>query len=185
MQGPFLDRLRQEFRRRRETNSRYSLRAFALFLNVDHSTLSQILRGGRRVPLARMRLWARRLGLGPEEAAAYIASEHLRDASSVERESQVRHWSAEAMAIIEDGVHWDILRLSRTPEFRADSQWIAQRIAGTVDQVNIAFTRLLRLRLIETNATGNWLDHTKSSVTTEHEFRQMALAGVRERAAEL
>jgi hypothetical protein len=184
MQGPFLDRLRHEFRRRREKNVRYSLRAFALFLNVDHSTLSQILRGGWRVPIARMRLWARKLGLGPEEAAAYIASEHLPDASIAERQSQSDIGARRPWPSSRTRAHWDIVRLSRTPAFRADSQWIARRIAGSVDQVNIAFTRLLRLRLIETNASGNWRCNA-NSVITEHEFRQMALARVRERAAEL
>ncbi|HEY6305853.1 MAG TPA: hypothetical protein VI488_05250 [Candidatus Angelobacter sp.] len=48
--SPFRQRLEQEFKVRREKNARYSLRAFAAPLGTDHSTLSQILRAGRRVP---------------------------------------------------------------------------------------------------------------------------------------
>lgn len=43
----FRARLRQEFESRRRKNPRYSLRALAMFLNTDHSTLAQILRGAR------------------------------------------------------------------------------------------------------------------------------------------
>ena len=38
-----------EFARRKRTNPRYSLRAFARSVNLEHSTLSQLLRGKRTV----------------------------------------------------------------------------------------------------------------------------------------
>jgi transcriptional regulator with XRE-family HTH domain len=39
--------LETEFARRRRVNPRYSLRAFARSVNLEHSTLSQLLRGKR------------------------------------------------------------------------------------------------------------------------------------------
>jgi transcriptional regulator with XRE-family HTH domain len=39
--------LENEFLKRRTSNPRYSLRAFARSVNVEHSTLSQLLRGKR------------------------------------------------------------------------------------------------------------------------------------------
>jgi hypothetical protein len=39
--------LKIEFARRRSVNPRYSLRAFARSIDVEHSTLSQLLRGKR------------------------------------------------------------------------------------------------------------------------------------------
>ena len=69
----FRDRLEQEFAARPEKNSRYSLRAFATFLGANHSTLSQILKGSRRVPASSIRSWARKLGMSREEAAVYVA----------------------------------------------------------------------------------------------------------------
>jgi len=39
----FRARLRDELARRRQVNRRYSVRAFADLLAVDHSTLSQVL----------------------------------------------------------------------------------------------------------------------------------------------
>ena len=44
---------------------------------------------------------------------------------TAERQAQLRHWTAEAMAIVSGRAHWEIVRLSREPEFRADCRWIA------------------------------------------------------------
>jgi len=80
----FRDWLSQELEKRRRVNPRYSLRPFATLLGIDHSTISQVLRGKRRVPVA-VRRWDKRLGLTAEEVAAYVAIEHVPDASITKR----------------------------------------------------------------------------------------------------
>ncbi|HEY6351497.1 MAG TPA: helix-turn-helix transcriptional regulator [Candidatus Angelobacter sp.] len=179
----FRERLETEFRARREKNPRYSLRAFAAFLGVDHSTLSQILRGVRRPPVRAVRAWGRKLGMGPEEVAVYIAAGHLADPSSSERMEQLRHWTAEAMAVISDRAHWRILEFSRMPGFTPDCRRIAAELSLSVDEINLALGRLLRLRLLELNQPGKW----KALIgpgTGEPEFRKLALKRVQQMAAE-
>jgi transcriptional regulator with XRE-family HTH domain len=166
----FADRLAGEFAARRAKNRRYSLRAFAAWLGTDHSTLSQILRGRRRTPARQVRAWAKKLGMEAEEAAVWIALEHASSEAD-------RHWTAEALAVTET-VHWRILDLSRAPEFRADSRWLAQRTGVTADVVNIALSRLLRLGLIEMRA-GRWTEQTGLDEWTEPEFRKLALQRVK------
>jgi transcriptional regulator with XRE-family HTH domain len=181
----FRERLGQEFEGRRQKNARYSLRAFAAFLETDHSTLSQILNGSRRIPVRHVRSWARKLGMDSEEATAYVAAEHVPDAARAEREEQLRHWTAEAMSIVTERVHWEILRLCRTTGFHYDCRWIAEQIGTTVDEVNLALSRLLRLRLLEVSAGGEWRDTTNLPELSEREFRKLALARVRQKAAEV
>jgi transcriptional regulator with XRE-family HTH domain len=180
----FRARLRQEFESRRRKNPRYSLRALAIFLNTDHSTLAQILRGVRRVPVSRIRAWARKLKIGAEETAAYIAAEHAPDTQTAQRQHQLRHWTAEAMALTSQAEHWQILRLCRAPEFRPDCRWIAAQIGVNVDAVNLALSRLLRLGLLQLNGTGNWQDTTGVPRLTAREFRKLALARVRKESKE-
>jgi transcriptional regulator with XRE-family HTH domain len=179
----FRARLEQELDARRLKNPRYSLRAFAAFLETDHSTLSQILQGRRRVPAVRIRAWARKLGMDRDEAAAYIAAEQLPDASTAQREQQLRHWTAEALSIVADRIHWGIVELSRRPDFRPDCRWIAEQSGVSVDEVNVAFSRLLRLRLMEVTAAGEWRELTHPPVTSEKDFRKLALARIRQEAA--
>jgi transcriptional regulator with XRE-family HTH domain len=53
--------LENEFSRRRLKNPRYSLRAFARSVEVEHSTLSQLLRGRRSMTWKSIRLIACRM----------------------------------------------------------------------------------------------------------------------------
>jgi uncharacterized protein (TIGR02147 family) len=184
MQGRFFrEKLRKEFEARRKKNPRYSLRALATFLGTDHSTLSQILRGTRKIPVTRIRSWAGKLGIGQEETAVYIAAEHTPDAGTAARQHQVRQWTAEAMSVVNEPAHWHILRLCRTPEFRPDCRWLAKEIGVSVDAVNLALSRLLRLRLLEVNEDGKWKDATGLPELTEKEFRKLALKRARKLGA--
>jgi transcriptional regulator with XRE-family HTH domain len=180
----FASRIRSEFRARRARNSRYSLRAFATFLGTDHSTLSQVIRGKRPIPTASMRSWGKKLGIEREEMLAYIAGEQVPDARSAARQNQLTQWAAEAMSILAQPIHWEMVKLCRNPEFRADSRYVASKLGVSVDEVNLALSRLLRLRLLKVNSEGEWSDGTGLSPLTEASFRKLALARVREQASE-
>jgi hypothetical protein len=178
----FRERLSREFEFRRGRNPRYSIRAFAAFLRTDHSTLSQILHGARRVPMNRMVAWSKKLSMDDEEIAFYLAAESAPTPAIHARQEQLRQWTAEASSIICDPIHLQILELSRTQNFRADCHLIATQLNVSVDDVNIAFSRLLRLRLIAADGPGKWTDLTGIQQLTEREFINMALARVREYA---
>jgi transcriptional regulator with XRE-family HTH domain len=179
----FCERLQIEFEARKKKNARYSLRAFAAALGAEHSTISQVLRRTRPVPTRRIRAWALKLGMMPEEAAVYVAASHASSPERSWREQQLLHWTVEALAIMNDLIHFDILRLTRDPRFQPDVRWISRETAVGVDQVNTALTRLLRLHLIEM-VPGEWRDLTGFKELTERKVRKLALERVRQAAAE-
>ncbi len=179
----FAERLRQEFEARKEKNARYSLRAFAILLGADHATLSQVFRGTRCVPVAKIDSWARRLGLDRAEAQAYVAAAHAPDDATLARQHQLRHWSAEALAVVTDRTHFEIVRRLHLPGFRKESRWLAQQVDASIDQVNIVLQRLLRLGLISMPPGDAWHDLTGLRALTEKAFRRVALARVRKMAA--
>lgn len=108
--------LQDEFDRRQARNSRYSLRAFARALGLDHSSLSQILRGLRRLTPRVIRRLGARLQVPPLDVDLHCADENER---------------ALAAALTHSA-------------FRADSRWIAQLLGISIDDVNIALQRLVR-----------------------------------------
>ena len=111
----FRDMLRREFERRRENNPCYSLRAFARAIGTDHSTLSQILRGRRR-------LTQRTIGrLG---ASLRLSSSEIAESCTASNDAAV-------------------LAAVARPSFRADSRWIATVAGITLDDVNVSLQRLL------------------------------------------
>jgi len=180
----FRQLLKREFEERKQRNARYSLRAFAAFLNTDHSTLSQIFRGKREFTTEQIRRWGKKIGMSREEVAAYVAAQHVLDPSIVKRQEQLRHWTAEALAIVTDRRHWQILQLSERRGFQGDCRWLAEQMDIGVDDVNVAMSRLLRLGLLEIGRAGKWKALLGSGRVTEKEFLQRALIRVRELAAE-
>ena len=120
--------LQVELERRRAANPRYSLRSFARDLSVDHSTLSQILRGRRRLTGRNVRAFGRRLRLD----AARIA-----ELCALENESA-------------------ILAAFERPNFRADSRWVATMVGIPLDEVNVTLQRLLRKRIMTMTAPARW-----------------------------
>ena len=121
--------LNTELARRRGANPRYSLRSFARDLAVDHSTLSQILRGKRRLTGRSVRAFGRRLRL---ETAA------IAELCALENESAV------------------LSALDR-PNFQADSRWVATMIGIPLDEVNVTLQRLLRKRIVTMAARAQWM----------------------------
>jgi transcriptional regulator with XRE-family HTH domain len=111
-----------ELTRRAAKNRRYSVRAFARHLGVDHATLSQWLRGRRTITPRTVALLAPRLattaGTPPDLA---------------------------------------ILALVPTTGFQANSRWIAATLGVSVDDVNMALQRLLRLRLLHMTTRDEWV----------------------------
>jgi transcriptional regulator with XRE-family HTH domain len=170
-------RLALELKARRSVNKRYSIRAFAVLLGVDHATLSQILRGKRNVPLDRIAPWSRKLRLTSAEIAVYQALARVADEHVHLEERRVRQWGAEMLSLLTEPSHLKILQLVRSPDARRDSRWLAAAIGIGVDETNVALSRLLRLGLLEFS-TGGWRDTTGLGELTARSFYKFVAAQV-------
>ena len=120
--------LATELARRRTRSPRYSLRAFARDLGVDHATLSQILRRRRNLTPQMVRLLGRRLGLKPAEIAEACEQQNAET----------------------------VIRLVASPAFRPDSRWIATRTGLPLDAVNCALQRLIYHGQLVMEAVDRW-----------------------------
>lgn len=146
--------LRAELGRRCAKNPRYSLRAFARSLGVDHSTLSQLLRGRRPLTPAAVKRLGRKLGLD-EAALSGFASERR----------------SEAQAVLEDGTHQAILALVGTEGFRADVRFVARALGIDADAVNVAVQRLSALGLLALEG-ARWVDVAGAGAMTPEAFER-------------
>jgi transcriptional regulator with XRE-family HTH domain len=124
----FHELLDRELRRRKQNNPRYSLRAFARQLDIDHSTLSQILRRRRRLTTRVLR----RLGAALQVPQADIDSASTRA-------------NADAVAAV-----------VRDPSFRPDCRWIASKLAMRLDDVQIALHDVLRTGRVVIRSARQW-----------------------------
>src|ERR1700679_2594653 len=164
--------LRERLRAATRRNPRFSLRSFAGKLGINHSTLSQVLRGKRRLSARALEMVGKRLGLGDETMLAYAASSRRKsNAKNPLEEIRKVHLDLDAFQLVSAWHHYAILELTHLHGFRTDSKWIASTLGIEVEDVNIALQRLLRLGLLEMAARDRWVDRSGDA-----EFHSAALS---------
>ncbi len=144
VQHGFRRRLQEELAERCSRNPRYSVRAFALSLRVDHSTLAQLIRGVRPITAATLVRLGVRLGLDQADIQGYLTG-------SIPPNPAGHPALAEA-----------ILGLIGRPGFRPDSRWIARTLGVTEDDVNRILPELLRTKRLAMTDRRRWLVHPPS-----------------------
>jgi transcriptional regulator with XRE-family HTH domain len=171
----FLHFLQGELATRCARNRQYSLRAFAKFLGMDHSTLSQLLRGKRASTERIIRQCAVPLGLEEASVTNFVRGSlresNLDDAALRE----VRRLASDTASLVADWEHYAILELVRLREFRPDSRWIARVLGLSVDEVNVALQRLLRLGLLTMDEPDHWTDQSGDTTASVRGFTREAL----------
>jgi transcriptional regulator with XRE-family HTH domain len=122
-------RLSHEFKRRLARNPRYSMRAFARSLALHHTTVGRLLKGTRSPSQTLVRELGQRLGKSPEELFV------------VQRQE----------------VAGRILAAAQSPDFRADSRWIAMKTGIELDDVNRALHFLIHERRLVMKNANLWI----------------------------
>ncbi len=156
-------RLQTELGRRCADNPRYSLRAFAAWLDVDHSTLSQLLRGRRKLTEQTIRRLGKRLAIDEVLLARYVAAQEILDRSPDPASEQLELMAEDAQALCTEWEHAALLELTRIESFRADSRWVGQVLGISTDRANLVLQRLVRLELLRMNPDGRWVDCSEDS----------------------
>ncbi|MBV9960482.1 MAG: TIGR02147 family protein [Acidobacteria bacterium] len=177
--------LQTELARRCSHNRQYSLRSFALQLDVDHSTLSQVLRGKRRLTTQMIEKFGRRLNLSQEDIEAFVAQAELMKSGKTVMASMAQQLTLDAVQLLSDTRHQSILELLQLEYFRPDVRWIARVLNTAPDEVNIALSRLLRLGLLEMATPDRWLDKSDSLCRDRNDFAAQVIRKLSEQVRKL
>lgn len=177
----FRERLQAELAARCERNPRYSLRAYANFLAVDHATLSQLLRGKRSMTAPTIRRLGQRIGLTEDVIGQYLASANAPEAGGAE----VRALADDAAQVLGQWHAFAILELMRLREFRPDVRWIARMLGVDGNDVQVALQQLLRLQFLRMESATCWRDLTGGAIHREQDFTLLALERLAARSREL
>jgi uncharacterized protein (TIGR02147 family) len=142
---------------------------------MDHSTLSQLLRGRRRLTERAVRRCCMRLGLDAESVAEFIRAEQCATSSDNAMLREVRRLASDTASLVVEWQHYAILELIRLKDYRPDSRWIARVLGLDVDEVNIALQRLLHLGLLTMDSPHRWSDRTGDASASLRGFTNAAL----------
>lgn len=146
MQNKIIELISTDYTKRRTNNSAFSLRAYARKLGIQVSALSEILNGKRTISTKMASKILTNLGYGPLEI------EQITEQKAVDvNESNL---SLEYFRIISDWYYFAILSLAEIDNFRADEEWIAQRLNISKKEAKLALARLLKLGMLEVDKNG-------------------------------
>lgn len=156
----YREKLRQELASRCERNPRYSVRAYAMALELDAGTLSKLL-NGKQIPSYKLseRLM-KGLCLGQQEQEMFLSSvveiqknRQLQRLSPRLRAYQTTRTTADLSLdlyrIVSDWHHFAILELTYHEDFDSSPRWIAKELGISVIEAQMAVDRMLQFNLLK------------------------------------
>jgi uncharacterized protein (TIGR02147 family) len=140
-------------------NARYSLRAFSKRLNVQPSTLSEILNEKREITYGLSRRVLERLSIPPREIEDILQAMPRRAPHKSRAPELVsyRVLGTEEFNVVADWYYFAILSLVETRGFVSSHAWIARRLGIAVHQSRKAVRTLIRLGLLKELRSGRWV----------------------------
>lgn len=161
----FKNILQQEYLRRSSKNSSYSLRSYAQFLGIHHSTLSGLLSGKRSITKKTVTSLSLKLGLYPDN---FIKKDKfsLPQHSFLEEDifNRISEWYFDA-----------ILELSKVKSFDFTTPNISRYLNLNETQVAMAIETLLRLNLLKKTKNGIKIVHENSTNLSSNEKTSAAM----------
>ena len=149
-----------------QKNPRYSLRAFAKNLEENPATLSQILSGKRSITDKRLKKFAARLDLTPEELLQECG----------EGTDNYKVLTVDFFKVISDWYYDAILELTKVANFSSSTRWISKTLGLDYNQTKVAIERLKTLDLLDTSIKNDWIDNSeKNLVSFDSDYSSVAL----------
>ena len=160
---------------RKVKNQAYSLRAFARQMGVSPSTLSEVVRGRRRISRDLAEKIVDRLQVPPPRARAILglfpSRRRLRKTAPA-RAPRRTPLDMDQYYLIADWYYFAILSLAETVGFQNDVAWIAERLGLPKRTARAAVTRLVKLGMLTPDLAPTGVGFTTSSGLAHQAIRK-------------
>jgi uncharacterized protein (TIGR02147 family) len=174
--------LQEEWIKRREKNSNYSLRRYARFLGVPAASLSLIINGRSCPSLKNATKMSAALSLAPDLQNKFFSSvakaqmgrglkrisRKIREISSMIENETSQDLSLDVFRTISDWYHYAILMIAKTEGFKPDPKWIASQLGMSAADVVLAIDRLKKVGLLEITKKGQWEIQENFTLADKH-----------------
>lgn len=174
----YLSKIKEEFSRKQKANEHYSLRAYARDLSVHPSTLSQVMKGNRPLPLKDATAVVKGLKLGPKDKTLFMESLYKRKTSldkiSISDLDERFMLDESYYKVIAEWEHYAVLELYELPRFEATVEGISRKLRITLNRAEVVVENLLTCGLLKKGEHGELL-RSHASVRTTEDVRSQAI----------
>lgn len=141
--------LQSELMQRCKRNSQYSLRSFATLLEMDASSVSQIIAGKRKASNKVINHICDKLSAPQDLRQSFMELAQKKTSKTQSKEEHnYRIVAEDVFAYISNWYHYAILELTFVDGFENNPAWIARMLSLTTTEVKMAIERLIRLNLL-------------------------------------
>lgn len=144
--------LQTELMSRCKKNPRYTLRSFAALLEMDSSSVSQLISGKRRASKKVISKICERLSVDQKKQSQFLSKikkTKSNDNEVTAGEINYQLMSDDAITVLSNWYYFAILEIINSDNFQNSYTWIANRLSLTASEVKIAVERLVRLNLLK------------------------------------
>jgi len=160
--------LLSELTARKQSNAKFSLRAFARGLEVSPSQLSGIISGKRNLTRRQAGKLVEKLALSPGEKRSFLTSAFPEIVQTeTNQETKRRLLREDEFRVISEWYHFAILHLGEISPNNTNPAWIAKRLGIAEIQALEGLSRLKRLGLVVVHKDGSFKPTEKSLTTTD------------------
>jgi uncharacterized protein (TIGR02147 family) len=174
----YIYKLKEDLSLKQKANPQYSLRAYARFLGVHSSTLSQVLSGKRALPIKNVTNVAKRLNLSPKEHTLFFESFYQiktnLDDIQIQQNEQRFMLDESYAKVIAEWEHYAVLTLFDIDGFSATKEEMANRLGITKNRIEVVLNNLLVCELLKITPEGK-LIKVHSFVRTTEDIKSKAL----------
>jgi uncharacterized protein (TIGR02147 family) len=159
----FQEVMKKKYQELFERNPKFSVRAFARRIGMQPAATNEILKGSRRVSKKLAEKIAERLKLSPTEKHDLVKlfpetknNTRSKKVSTHQPQMTLSNELGEAeIKLTLNWVHFALLSLIKTTQFKSDVTWIADKFSVTEKQVKGAIENLIQSKLITRDENGN------------------------------
>ncbi len=174
----FLTKIKEELTRKQRVNPHYSLRAYARDLCVHPSTLSQVLKGNRPLPLKDSANVVNGLKLGPKDKTLFMESLYKQkislDKIAISPQEDRYILDETCYKAIAEWEHFAVLELYELQDFLPTVDGVARKLKITPMRAEVVINNLLTCGLLKVNNEGKF-ERTHTSVRTTEDVKSLAL----------
>ncbi len=167
----YLHILNKHLEDRRLKNPRYSLRAYANYLDFDSSTLSKIINKKRNFPLSRVLDISKKLNLTDREVEKFANSvvNNKRVLNSSKKDSVEWQLLDDDLhyKVIADWEYYTLLNVCELENFENSYEWISKKTGISIERAYEVINDLLELSLLKENTDGSWIRTHKNLMTSD------------------